>query len=515
MAPRRKVTVQPPQDNPAQAGYQPQGPLPVVPKASPYRIFAVPVSRGMQEDNDFQGFFGGNTGVSQLPRLLTFETLRYMARRSKTFAAIMQLRQSQLMDFAKLPQFDGDRGFEIVPRDNQHRSMTTAESREAAAIANFILNCGVPERIPTRDRMSKFMSKVWYDTAVYDATPIELVHADDFFHHFVCLDGATIVKTDALNYLPITDIGKAVAPISFVQFEPVSEKIVAEFNNQELLYAVRRPTPVVQEFGYGHPELEDLVDVITIEIRILTYLDRQLGQGAIPAGLLLLKTPYPRADGPFLTQASSGQGGEDFMRSWANEFSGAQNAGKMAMLELQPGEEAEFINNLLKPQEMQFVEAYEVVQNIIASHMNTDPAELELVMGSLKESSFIDNDARAMRVRNSRSKGLGSILNFYANDIYNPIIWRKNPDFQIMWRGMDTQTEHERLNYEVELLKNGGSINELRRVRNQPTYDNAWWADMPWNVVELTFANLKDSLAGGKPPSGLLPSNLGESYASA
>jgi hypothetical protein len=502
--PRRKtnltVKTQPQAQSPP-----PMGPLPVVPQKPKYQIMAVPVARGMTEDNDFQGFFGGNTGISQLPRLLTFDTLRYMANRSKTFAAILQLRQSQLMDFAKLPQFDGDRGFDIVPRDNQHRAMTQAEAREAAAIANFILNCGLPERISTRDHMSKFLTKVWYDTAVYDATPIELVYTDNGnLHSFLCLDGATIVKTNPQTYLPVTDIGKAVAPISYVQFEPVSEKIVAEFNNLELIYAVRRPTPVVQEFGYGHPELENLVDIITIEIRILTYLDRQLGQGAIPAGLMLLKTPYPRQEGPIVSQAGSGQGAEDIMRAWSTEFAGAQNAGKMAMLQLQPGEEATFINNLLKPQEMQFIEAYEVIQNIIAAHMNTDPAELELVMGSLKESSFIDNDARAMRVRNSKSKGLGAILNFLANDIYNPIIWRKNPDFQIMWRGMDTQTEHERLNYEVELLKNGGSLNEFRRTRNLPLYDT-WWANLPMNVVEMIFTNLKDQFVSGKPPDGVLP----------
>ncbi len=466
---------------------------------------AVDMGRGILTPSATPGQFGGADGSVQQPGFMDSSTIQNLADRSPTFGAILRLRTGQAMAFAKRPLFDGDSGFDIVPRDNQHRQMSPAEIIEANKIADFLLQTGIPHDYPTeRDTLRRALYKMITNSLVFDALPVELVRDElGKLKEFIVLDGSSVNLVDPEKWKPQTPAGKLMAPIRYVQSE--MDKVVAEWHSSEMLFAIRNPSAYLGMRGYGDPEINHLVKMITIEINVTTYANRQISQGSMPDGLIVVKSNRPNGDTDEIFTSPSQQGNEDFQRGWRNEFSGPENAGKVGMLQLGIGEDAQFFNNTRTPRDMQFIEMLEVAQNIICAWMNVEPSELSMVMGSLKESSFIDSDARSSRIRLGRSKGLVNLLGFIADEILNPIIWRMNPNFSIMWRGIDLTEEQDRLNYEVEMLKNGvATLNEIRTIKNLPRYEQ-WWADYPINLVmeslknepALVFASPEEAEKGG------------------
>jgi len=443
-------------------------------------------------DNGFQG---------QLlpPHLLLSETKQYMARRSPTVNTILLLRMNAIADFAHPPQFDGDTGFAIVPKDNPTHQMTAVEQREAERIRDFLLYTGLPEGRWWRDSFRIALQKLFYNTFVFDAMAIELVvnEAGQLAEWYV-QDGGSIRLTDPRVYLPQTDIGKKVAPIRYIQ--TVLDMVTAEWNQFEMIYGVRNPSPVINQNGYGMPELESLVEMVTIEIEAITYAHRQLSQGSMPNGFVAITTSRTDLPMPELAGEATGQGTEDFARAWRNELAGPENAGKLAYLKLEPGEDIKFFPGII-PKDMPFMQLLEVAHNTICMTYGANPAEIPTIYGTMRSPGFAIKGPSPSDRRESKSEGLKRFLNAIRDQALNPLIQRLNPDFELQWVGIDLVQERNRLDYEVEMLKNGlTTLNELRVVRNWKPYD-AWWADVPLIPAILPYAAQEHGVVPPQAPT--------------
>lgn len=412
------------------------------------------------------------------PDILAPETLRYAAARSQVYNTILKNFQREVARFARRPQFDGDVGFSVVPELRNHH-MTLAEEKEAMFIEDFLLNTGRFYNPRRRDKMRQYMIKQVYNTCVYDRMATKLVWQKAVPFEFECLDGATIIRVDTEVYIPQTERGRAVAPISYIQIH--KDQVWAEFNDSELIFGIRNPSPSLDSNGYGIPEIQDLIEPITIEILILTYIDRILTQGSIPEGLLILKSARTGQAIDSIAM-SSGQVAEDFERVLRNQVAGANNAGRLAVLRLRGNEEAQLILNDHDLAKMPFIQTYEIVQNQIAKKMGVDPADVGIVTGSIKQ-SFTDNDQKNAQMRQTRTRAVTNLLMAMADTQLNPIIKYLNPNFCIKFHGIDTQLEQERLNLE-SLQMNMGllTLNNVLNHQNLEMYpkdEKHWWADIP------------------------------------
>lgn len=420
-------------------------------------------------DNGFQG---------QLlpPWILLPETKQYMARRSPTVNVILMLRMNAIADFAHPPQFDGDRGFAIVPKHNQTHRMTAVEQREADRIADFLLNTGRPEGRYWRDSFRVALQKLFYDTFVFDAMPIELVPDEEGrLAEWYVDDGGSIRLTDPRVYMPQTDIGKLVQPIRYVQ--TVLDMVTAEWNRFEMIYGIRNASPVLNQNGYGLPELESLVEMVTVEIEAITYAHRALSQGSMPQGFMAITTERNTTPFAEIEGETTGQGTEDYARAWRNELAGPENAGKMAYLKLEPGEDVKFWETR-PPKDMPFMQLLEVAHNNICMTLGANPAEIPTIYGTMKSGFAVKGPSSSDR-RESNTEGLKRFLNAIRDQALNPLIDRLNPNFEIQWVGIDTVQEQNRLNYETEMVKNGFlTWNEMRTMRNRDTTDE-WYGDIP------------------------------------
>lgn len=423
-----------------------------------------------------------STGLWQgrmiLPDIMSPETLRYAAARSQVFNTILKSIQKDVAQFGRRPMFDGDKGFSVVTKMRNHH-MTAEERKVASYIEDFLLNTGRTYNPKREDKLPQYLIKQTYNTYVYDRMPTQLVWNSATPTEFFAIDGSTIIKTDPDVYVPQTDRGKAVAPISFVQLH--KDQLWAEFNASELLFGIRNPSPNLESNGYGTPELMELAEPITLEILILTYIDRILTQGSIPDGLLILKSGRSGQALESLSLAS-GQVGEDFERLLRNQLAGAQNAGRLAVLRLRSGEDAELVVTDRALDKMPYIQTYEIIQNQIARKLNVDPADVGIVTGSIKQ-SFADQDSAPGKVRQSRSRAVAQVLNAIAETQINRIIDFIDNRFCIQWHGIDTQLEQEKLNLE-SLRMNMGlmTLNQVIAHQNGVPYpddDKHWWANVP------------------------------------
>ncbi len=441
------------------------------------------------------------------PDILSPETLRYAASRSQVFNTIMRNFMREVARFARRPMFDGDVGFSIVPKVRHHH-MTDAEKTEAFRIEEFLLKTGRVYNPNRLDTLREYLEKQIYNTLVYDRMTTQVVWGTASPLEFMAVDGATIIKVQSDLYPPQTERGRAVAPISYVQLH--KDQVWAEFNASELIFGIRNPFPALMQNGYGMPELMELIEPVTLEILILTYIDRILTQGSIPEGLLILKSSRSGQQLESLSLAS-GQSNEDFARLIRNQVAGAQNAGRLAVLRLRGGEEAELVLNDHDLGKMPFIQTYEIVQNQIARKLGVDPAEVGIVTGSIKN-SFTDADAKPSRARSSRSRSLSNLLTAIADTQLNPLIEKLNPEFCIMWHGIDNQLEQDRLNLQKMRQSMGLlTLNQLLVQQNLPKWPDSeeyWWANVPMHPgilqiesarrgLKITGANFQGQGGGG------------------
>lgn len=412
------------------------------------------------------------------PDILAPETLRYAAARSQVFNTAMRFIQREVVKFARRPLFDGDIGFRVVPKLKNKR-MTAAEEKEAEQIETFLLKTGRVYNPDRHDTLREYLVKQVYNRLVYDRMVTQLSWGTITPYEFVALEGSTIIKTDPNVYIPQTERGVAVSPVTYIQIH--KDQVWAEFNSSELIFGICNPSPSLETNGYGTPELMELIEPVTLEILILTYLDRLLTQGSVPDGLLIM-TSMRNGQSIESISLASGQSNEDLARIIRNQVAGAQNAGRLAVLRLRPGEDAKLILNNRDLSQMPFVQMYEIVQNQISRKLGLDPAQVGIVQGSIKN-SFTDSDSKSATLRNANNRVVTDVLLSISDTQLNPLIDYLNADFCIQWQGIDNQLEQERLNLEA-MKQNMGilTLNQLLTHQNLDTYpkgEKYWWADVP------------------------------------
>lgn len=454
----------------------------------------------LTREDPFNGMWQGRLIT---PDLMGPETLRYAASRSQVFNNIIRYFQREVSRFARRPMFDGDVGFSVVPKIRQHH-MTPDEEKEARRIEDYLLITGAYYNPDRTDTLRDYLIKQVYNRYVFDRMVTQLTWGTVSPLEFKALDGSTILLADPARYEPQTERGQAVAPIKYLQLH--RDAIWAEFNASEIVWGVCNQSPLLMQNGYGYPEIMDLMGPITTEILIETYVQRMLTQGSIPEGLLVLKSPRRGQEIESLSLAS-GQTNEDFARMIKMQVAGTENAGRLAVLRLRGGEEAEMIMTDRHLDKMPFIQALEIAQNQIARKLGVDPAEVAVVQGSLK-SSFSDSDQKASKLRQSRSRAVTNLLYDIADTQLNPIIERLNPNFCIRWHGIDAQLEQEKLNLEKMQQTMGLlTLNDLIAHQNGKKYpndDEHWWANVPLHdtIFKAIAAERGISLSGGGGKGG-------------
>ena len=427
-------------------------------------------------------------GATRAPGAVDFATLKQMSR-IPIISSIIQTRINQVAEFAH-PVIDGEElGFKVRLKD---RSEPSKEDKEAIQkITNFLMTCGDP-RTNYEINFEAFLRQIVRDSLIFDQACFEIVknRAGDIVS-FTPVDASTIRRaklTDKEQKKGRRDLSNK---IDYVQV--LDNRIVAEFGSKDLCFGIRRPRSWVEVQGYGFPELEELVRVTTSMLNAEFYNASNFTNGISAAGIIAIKSKMS----PQVFRA--------FRREFYAMLSGSQNSKKTPVIQLDPdsNEDLKSLNFTSSNKDMEFGDWINYLIKICCAIYALDPAELGFVYGNEGSKASLNAKGPTERVLLSREKGLRPLLRAVQNWINHWLINQIDERFEVVFVGLDGQSEAERLDMDIKKVKHFMTINEIRASRGLPALKNG---DVILNndVIEGFGEMASEAADAGKDVSELL-----------
>lgn len=425
----------------------------------------------------------GNTsvlGVRQKPMGVPFSTLRRMAL-VPAIAAIINTRLNQVACFARRPRFEGDMGFKIVLKDSD-RKMSPAEKKRAHEIEEFFLKTGAVPNAKRKDNFDIFLRKLVRDTLTIDAMVWENVpNLKGNVAEMWAVDAATIelVINNPLGddveppvYIPVTKRGvKIQDEIAYVQ--RVDGRVVAEYTEEELAYAIRNPRTELEYVDFGMSELENIMEIVTGILNGVRYNTSYFSESHLPQGVLEVVGKYK--DTHF----------EAFKRHWKTMTQGPRGKWAVPVFAMEEGQGFKFTPFKNSNRDMEFNEFLEFLFNIACAVYQIDPNEVGFKSWTSNNSGMGGkSDNTEAKLDQSKDKGFTPLMQFIANTFNSEVIDRIDPDFAFTWIGVDDEDEERKIERDKSLLESGKvTVAELRKRDDMEEILGEDGKPAPWTLA--------------------------------
>ena len=386
-----------------------------------------------------------------------YYTLSQMAA-TPTVSAIINTRANQLSEFMSPSLDDDDLGYVVRLRDRR-KSPSKAEVARANELTDWYLECGQTGYLSGLEAFSRqFIS----DSLTWDQACFENIFTrGGDIAGFLPADSATIRR--AIPSQKEFDKGKRNFKTSSSYVQVVRQEVVAEWRHKELAFCIRRPRTRIAVRGYGHPELESLIRMVTGILHGESYNEGNFTHGLHAAGVLALKSNM----------------GKELFRTFQRDFysmmSGAHNARKTPIIQLDPNanEDLLSINMSQNNREMEFQQWMAYLQKMVCANFQMDPAELGFIHGNEGQTSSVFQQGPEQRILASKEKGLRPLVRFFFRCLNRHVMVHKDPLYEIVPVGLDAAQREARLERELKRLTGFCTYNEARAKYDLPRIDNA------------------------------------------
>lgn len=385
-------------------------------------------------------------GFRERPSAITYQVIDSIYDRLSILKSIDTLRISQASAFCTPQPHKFETGFRVKMRDAMAKP-GPAEKKFIAWMEEALLMGGTSGSYLTRDGMEQFVRKYLWESLRYDAAPVELI--PDYNGRpcrWLPKDGKTIKLADSNKLYPEDD------PEAVFAVEVYDNVIIAEYNKYELAYEVRNPRNDIRSFGYGLPEAESLVTVVTWLLLALTYNASYFQNGTTAKGILNLKGPIPEKH----LRA--------FRRMWYQMLTGASNFFRTPITN---AEEIQWISLQTSNKDMEYGSWADFLIKAACAEKLTDPVEINFKYGNQSGRSMFEGAQRA-KAQESRERGLRPLLRHLGRVIDKYIIWPHSKDFTIEFVGLESQTPKELADLMTQRVRTMYMVDELRMEQDLP-----------------------------------------------
>ena len=381
-----------------------------------------------------------------------YHTLSQMAA-TPTVSAIINTRANQLSEFMSPSLDDDDLGY-VVRLKDRRKSPSKSELARINELTDWYLECGETGYLSGLESFSRqFIS----DSLTWDQACFENIFTrGGGIAGFLPADSATIRR--AIPSQKEFDKGKRNFKTSSSYVQVVRQEVVAEWRHKELAFCIRRPRTRIAVRGYGHPELESLIRMVTGILHGESYNEGNFTHGLHAAGVLALKSNM----------------GKELFRTFQRDFysmmSGAHNARKTPIIQLDPGanEDLLSINMSQNNREMEFQQWMAYLQKMVCANFQMDPAELGFIHGNEGQTSSVFQQGPEQRILASKEKGLRPLVRFFFRCLNRHVMVHKDPRYEIVPVGLDAAQREARLEREIKRLKGFCTYNDIRAKYDLP-----------------------------------------------
>lgn len=418
---------------------------------------------------------------------LDFPQLRAIVNEDPVLKAIIWTRIQQVQRFLRPSTQEWKPGFRLRYR-NRSRQVSEEDQARLAWLEQYVLSCGAEfdprkRRALRRDDLWDFVAKHLQDSLSLDAAPIELVPTPSGrTHGWVHVDGGSVylvdpLATESLQSAEVPEVVRAYGldlpdPDQVVAVLARGGRVIAWYTHEDLLYRVRRPRTDPWSYGYGQPEPEDLLRIVTGFLNALTLNLRGFSHNSIPKGILVLVGDFTEEDV------------EQFKVEWDAYVSGVSNRWRVPVLVSNPAQTggsagASFVPIGNEFNEMYFSKWMTFLVAVKAALYGMDPEEVNFESFSARPSTLSGSDTEE-RLASSKDKGLWPLLQFLRRTL-NEILYTVDPDVELEWTGLEQDQQASRTEEEKML-----TLGEYRQRRGEPVPEDPTMANAPMNPSLLS-----------------------------
>ena len=405
---------------------------------------------------------------------LSITACRLLAR-SPFISAIIRTRNNQQAEFQRVQDDEYSLGFRIEPRQPGARVNRTL-ARQIDQATSAILEAG---RGWFPGGLEAFTRAITIDSLTTDLAFFQVLEynpnpkARDVgeFLGMVPTDPAYIRRTADDTDLDRRMWYQPSSGPAFYQF--IDNEVTATWEAHELKMCVRNPRSWVHTGGYGHPEIEELVQVIIWTIHALVTNGATYMTGLHGNKMFVLKTAM--TSGRFEQVANMVQAA----------LSGTPLNRQTPIIPLNQamGEELSAVDmGKTSNAEMQFADWINFLMKMTCAIFGMDSAEINFLYGNEVESSKAFQDSPLSRIVSSKERGLRPYMRALGRWIDEAVVSRFWPALKFSYRGFDSQSQKDRDNADTTAIQNWMTPNEVRARRMLPPIDHPA-ADMPLNPL--------------------------------
>ena len=390
-------------------------------------------------DNVHEGTFG-----------VDYDILQFISR-VPVISAILQTRINQIAEFC-VPQEDQFKAGYIIRLKDQSKKPSAEESKEIQDLTRWLETCGEGYRFGGAFNFEAFIKMILRDSLTYDQACFEIMknRRGDIIG-FVPVDASTI-RRRALTEEEKKEGRRDWEASGYIQI--INGKKVADFEHDQLAFCIRRPRTTYFAKGYGFPELEELVRVVTHLVNAETYNASNFVNGIHAPSILVLKSKM------------TPQTFRNFKRDLYAMLSGAAQAKRTPIVQLDPDatlkEDLQSVNIGGTAEEMGYTTWIGYLTKLACALFQIDPAELGFVFGTEGQTGALTQQGPGARIQASKDKGLYPLLRSIQNWINMFILSKVSDKYELRFVGLDLDTEKDVLAGDIQRVSNYMTVNEIR-----------------------------------------------------
>lgn len=448
--------------------------------------------------------FNANLGYKDKPFSLTYVTLKRMSK-TPIINSIIKTRKNQVADFAEPQENKYSTGFVIrkKPKGGVEQKMDNKDKKIAFAITDFILKGGNTSQWGYDD-FDTFTRKIVEDSLVYDQMTFECVrNRRGQLESFIATDAATFRMADSFfdkDYDNVffqrhganvwkdrSDFGPKVHGYYPAYVQVYQNMKVNEFYPWELCFGIRNPSTSIWANGYGCSELEELINVVTSMLWSDEYNRRFFSQGSAPKGFFRVKGTNNEA------------ALQQFKQQWQSMITGVMQSWKTPVIEA----DVDWIDLQKNNRDMEYSSWIEYLIKIACAVYSIDPSEIGWDISRSNGNGGLFEGSQEQRIRHSKDKGLYPLLKFLQRKLNKYIVEQINPDFELVFVGLNGLTIEEELKMDIDKVNSFMTVNEAREKYEMKPLEGG---DAPNNSAFLQNKNAQamaqQQAAMGGAPNG-------------
>lgn len=455
--------------------------------------------RGMQSIllDDWQLSIQGD--YWERPSALGFDSLRMMVDQTPILNAVVMTRIRQVQRFCRVSEKNTDApGFEIRHIDKRHQ-LESAELESIQLLNRFMSNCGWEfsprkRKALRRDSFSQFMAKAVRDSLTLDSVGIETEWKRDKnlgIDGFYAVDGGTIRLCTEEGYRGDDEV---------FALQVVQGRVSTAYTFEDLIYEPRNPRSDVRACGYGLPETELLIRVVTGFLNAMTYNIKGFDQNAIPKGMLHLSGNYTSEDI------------NAFKRYWNSMVKGVNNQWSLpVMVSKDQDSKASFEKFGVDYNEMYFSKWMTFLTSIICAIYGMSPQEINFDSFTGGNTSALSGSDTSEKLAASKDSGLRPVLSYFENLFTDYITQEFSDKYVFRWTGLDPADADKK----HEIRKMVLTVNEARAEEGYESMEGPL-GDAPLNPslvgpwMQMTQQQDQPQDFGQPPEGGGAPDDQGD-----